>query len=733
MFQPYLSPLTGFATLPEFDVELDGMAHDVPLLDFDSSLIIAPLTLEQDIDLVALVASAVGDLLVQSHIHVRYNDEGLGEATSDGHVCGDGCDCDHAHDAKTEYIEMLALLNDALLMGQVSYDLPALVDFAAESLGLDAGQLGAQAIDLLSQKSNDNLISTTVPDIAGDATTTAIITLGTTQTSVTETVGEEDWFAVELVAGQDYIFFQTVDFGIPHSDPLLRLYDAAGVLVAENDDANAVPERGPDGDILLDDAGNPVVNFASRNALIEFTASESGTYYISASGWVDSSPTPVDNSGVGNYTLFAGTADQRADFTAAQQALFLTSGYTGRTTWDSTTVTYAWDSTLPQIARDLFLTAMAAWESVSNIRFEQADVPSQANILFQDTQDGAFANFPSSTRQSVVNVAADWTGSTEDSSYALNTYRYQTYIHEIGHALGLGHSGPYNGNASYARHRFNDNDSWNMSIMSYFDQGEAGSGTARFALAPQLADIIAIQSLYGEVTTARVGDTVYGFNSTENDVFDFSQWVDAGIRVPTLSIFDSAGEDTIDLSGFVSDQRLDLNPESFSDIGDNYNITAENVPLINILSIAPEAWVENAIGGSGNDSLTGNALNNRLEGGAGNDVLIGGAGVDQFVFAATNNGRDTVMDFAIGEDNLIGLDTYFEDFSALSAAMRQVGADTQIDLGNGQAVFLTGIDKDELSADDFAGIDAATTAPLPDLDNLPTEDYAGIIYDYTIY
>ncbi len=37
---------------------------------------------------------------------------------------------------------------------------------------------------------------------------------------------------------------------------------------------------------------------------------------------------------------------------------------------------------------------------------------------------------------------------------------------------------------------------------------------------------------------------------------------------------------------------------------------------------------ENIRGGSGNDSLTGNALANKLEGGAGNDTLIGGDGID---------------------------------------------------------------------------------------------------------
>ena len=56
--------------------------------------------------------------------------------------------------------------------------------------------------------------------------------------------------------------------------------------------------------------------------------------------------------------------------------------------------------------------------------------------------------------------------------HGLNTYAFQTYIHEIGHALGLGHPGNYNGEARYPNDAEFQNDSWAMSIMSYFGQTE---------------------------------------------------------------------------------------------------------------------------------------------------------------------------------------------------------------------------------------------------------------------
>jgi Ca2+-binding RTX toxin-like protein len=59
------------------------------------------------------------------------------------------------------------------------------------------------------------------------------------------------------------------------------------------------------------------------------------------------------------------------------------------------------------------------------------------------------------------------------------------------------------------------------------------------------------------------------------------------------------------------------------------------------------------------DALQGNALANRIngragsdriEGGEGADILTGGSGRDSFVFRLPNEGIDTIVDFARGED-----------------------------------------------------------------------------------
>jgi len=43
-------------------------------------------------------------------------------------------------------------------------------------------------------------------------------------------------------------------------------------------------------------------------------------------------------------------------------------------------------------------------------------------------------------------------------------------------------------------------------------------------------------------------------------------------------------------------------------------------------TMMPRSYIDNAIGGAGNDTLIGNAIANSLNGGGGNDTLIGGGG-----------------------------------------------------------------------------------------------------------
>ena len=95
-----------------------------------------------------------------------------------------------------------------------------------------------------------------------------------------------------------------------------------------------------------------------------------------------------------------------------------------------------------------------------------------------------------------------------------------------------------------------------------FDPNTPGLGSSLdYASTPLLYDIYVIQWKYGANMTTRMGDTVYGFNSTAgHDVFDFNINVD-----PVIAIWDAGGTDTLDFSGFTRDATvMDLAPAVLS-------------------------------------------------------------------------------------------------------------------------------------------------------------------------
>ena len=273
--------------------------------------------------------------------------------------------------------------------------------------------------------------------------------------------------------------------------------------------------------------------------------------------------------------------------------------------------------------------ALQAWSDVANISFVRTQDPNSATILFGSYQDAsdiasAFAYLPGS-RDATALAGDIWVNMADpgNTSTGLSTSGTFVLIHEVGHALGLNHPGDYRfyGTLTPNRSTFAEysEDTSLYSVMSYWDQRQPNGA---YSAAPMLDDVAAIQRLYGVNMTTRTGDTVYGFNSNADQ-----PWLrlDATGGNMICAIWDAGGVDTLDFSGISTNQTIDLRQGCYS--------FSTRVSV----AIAVGARIENAIGGSGNDDINGNALGNRITPGTGNDKIDGGGGVDVVVLSGARS------------------------------------------------------------------------------------------------
>ena len=365
--------------------------------------------------------------------------------------------------------------------------------------------------------------------------------------------------------------------------------------------------------------------------------------------------------------------------------------------------------------------ALEAWSVVSGIHFEIVE-SAEADILFSHTHDnGSIPNTAVARLDArgltIYSAQVIVPGSLMSSNGLLHTF-----IHEIGHALGLNHPAPYSKlyGLVFEDEALFANDSWHTTVMSYFGQDDnpniVQTVTTASPETPQIADIIAIQMLYGKPESANPGDTIYGVGANTGSYLDeiFAKWTGPEKDVTTtLTIYDTHGFDTLDYSTDDTNQRIDLNPEGVSDVFTNASLGT--------IIIARDTLIERYVAGSGDDNVTGNIADNVLEGrdgddtlmgGAGNDTLIGGPGADALSGDAGSDtasyaGSSTAVTVNLSDGTATGGDAEGDTFTSIENLSGSAFDDTLI--GDSSDNVLEGGDGAD-TLDGGAGADTASWA-----------------------
>jgi hypothetical protein len=487
---------------------------------------------------------------------------------------------------------------------------------------------------------------------AGSATTGRLLE-GELGLGYNERDGDDDWFAVNLVAGETYSFY-AIDEG---SASFNGSGNSGGYIWPGWVDDLRVALLNPQGAVLATPLPSSI-NSDSFPAQFSFTATTSGTYFLSVSGTPDSgryfagfdriiappgSPTAVLQPGpvAGTDLLFPHLRDHSSE--PGQDLDHLS---VGGFFLDSSGSALRFDlGSLPEEASfaavDIYFSGLA----------EQTVHPPFAMVLgtplAQWDEGASLSDFDNYAFESILPApeAVGWYRIEITDLY--NAWQNETRANtgivllpvDLSTTTSLFHSSDYSDPTLRPR------------LLVYERAPDEILGTADFDILSGTPQANRLLGLSGD-------DLISGLAGAD--------WIDGG-----------AGADIIDGGDGIDVVSYAASPTGVSvDLASNQHSRgwAEGDSLVNVETVEGSAFSDRLMGGifgdtllsgNGNDILNGAAGNDTLEGGLGNDRLFGGAGADLFVFtqlgdshgyALRSDGKkympDIVADFASGEDKI---------------------------------------------------------------------------------
>ncbi len=434
--------------------------------------------------------------------------------------------------------------------------------------------------------------------IAGNSNTTATLAIGGARTGIVNTVGDDDWYCITLVAGQSYVFTATGNGASPVEDTYLELYSASGVLLAIDDDAG------------------PGIT-ADTDSRLRFTATSSGTFYLNARAYEDS-----DVANTGGYRITANLGPPQSPLdtidwgtSVSDTAVTVYFATTGQI-FDGETALRSWTAS----ERSAAMSALATFSAVTPLTFTQVGTSVGADFVLTLANLGPGILGQMQTPPGVGFGAFDPAGDGwSTSGLQAGGLGFVTLIHEFGHGLGLAHPHDNGGDSEIMQGVLSEFDSHGPYELNYgvyttmsYNDGAPGSA-AGFQATPMALDIAVLQGKYGVNAATNAGATTYTLPTGSAGLF--------------ACIWDVSGTDTIRATGFGA-ALIDLRPASLlNEIGGG-GFLSRGANASGGFTIAAGVIIENASGGDGGDQIIGNSARNRLTGNAGNDTLSGGTGGD---------------------------------------------------------------------------------------------------------